>query len=869
METNTTEFREEYRHLNDLKREISIEIDSYSQKECGLAPDIKGNLDYEAVSAWKVETDQKDRYKQVVEEYREQLKNPYSARIDLINADTGVCEKYYIGKSAIILDNMKAKVVSWYTEFGDFCKAGRVEGKIYNTNYRLDMRRNIHIDNGKLKEVQTDFQSGSEILGKDVVDHFLLMVLKDKRRSSQLTDIIATINQKQNEIMRLPENMDFVLQGCAGSGKTMVLLHRLSILLFHRKWTGMQKFRIITPNENFNLFVKDLSESLDLRGIPLRSAGSYYLDLISSYGITVNRNARILHEKELDPETLSRLYSEEFQQEILDSLQRIWTSANSKLSSLDFFNVARLHGIDLNNIDKPGLKAYDKLSDALGSLTKLIEELLKWETEVTTKLNADLKKKGTLSVELEEKKLNLAARKIVQHIHEAENKIEAEQISFLEEQEKLFPNEKLIIDDDSDIYKRLSRIGFSKAFREITTVFMTGDLDDLTELTQSIVQIRDCFIGYVSPRIKKDETIKKDQYHGSSWLLLSVVRLQQEFDEIITLQNNLIKLCTLFEDQNDQPLPGGLRAFQNIPSVREYISKKENLLWIREKLGSIPMEVENCRQELAEIQKEKERLRIDQQFLKSAGSIIESLSFRRICDAAVKRPVRKLLNIREKKDEYYQVELYLWLYCCSLYFPNVDHEEKLVSVDEAQDLSACELQTLKCVLGPKCHFNLYGDINQLVYSYKGICDWKKCSLTADLPVYELNQNYRNTNQVTEFCNHSLGMNMQSIGIEGKEVQIIPETQLRLALTKFTPSKNRSFAVIYSKEHDEVPVLLTNILGHRNVVIGGLYPKKVSVLTVEEAKGLEFYSVLVFPEGMSNNELYVAFTRALHELTVIT
>ncbi|WP_289764291.1 ATP-binding domain-containing protein, partial [Faecalibaculum rodentium] len=71
------------------------------------------------------------------------------------------------------------------------------------------------------------------------------------------------------------------------------------------------------------------------------------------------------------------------------------------------------------------------------------------------------------------------------------------------------------------------------------------------------------------------------------------------------------------------------------------------------------------------------------------------------------------------------------------------------------------------------------------------------------------------------------------------------------------------------EHDEVPVLLTNILGHRNVVIGGLYPKKVSVLTVEEAKGLEFYSVLVFPEGMSNNELYVAFTRALHELTVIT
>ena len=45
--------------------------------------------------------------------------------------------------------------------------------------------------------------------------------------------------------------------------------------------------------------------------------------------------------------------------------------------------------------------------------------------------------------------------------------------------------------------------------------------------------------------------------------------------------------------------------------------------------------------------------------------------------------------------------------------------------------------------------------------------------------------------------------------------------------------------------------------------------KILLLTVGQAKGLEFETVYVHSDGMSDNEKYVAFTRALMNLIVVT
>jgi DNA helicase IV len=69
------------------------------------------------------------------------------------------------------------------------------------------------------------------------MDPFLLDVLTQLRRdgNDKAVDIIETIQKEQNEIVRL-KNKSLYVQGCAGSGKTMILLHRLSITILNRQF---------------------------------------------------------------------------------------------------------------------------------------------------------------------------------------------------------------------------------------------------------------------------------------------------------------------------------------------------------------------------------------------------------------------------------------------------------------------------------------------------------------------------------------------------------------------------------------------------------------------------------------------------------
>ena len=52
---------------------------------------------------------------------------------------------------------------------------------------------------------------------------------------------------------------------------------------------------------------------------------------------------------------------------------------------------------------------------------------------------------------------------------------------------------------------------------------------------------------------------------------------------------------------------------------------------------------------------------------------------------------------------------------------------------------------------------------QLIYDYKGIRDWSVLSDVVTHNIYYLKENYRNTNQITEFCNHKFNCNIISIG----------------------------------------------------------------------------------------------------------
>ncbi|MDE6790790.1 MAG: UvrD-helicase domain-containing protein, partial [Clostridia bacterium] len=179
-----------------------------------------------------------------------------------------------------------------------------------------------------------------------------------------------------------------------------------------------------------------------------------------------------------------------------------------------------------------------------------------------------------------------------------------------------------------------------------------------------------------------------------------------------------------------------------------------------------------------------------------------------------------------------------------------------VFVDEAQDVAPVEYDILRRV-NASAKFNIFGDLKQNITHFRGIDDWAKLGL----PVMTLDLNYRNTNQIVYFVSNNLGVSMQAIGLGGEEVTTVPNR----GISSFLADKQGLRAVITSEEK-----LYDYAKKTYNIVreSGKISKSKINLLTVYESKGLEFTAVAVADGDMTDNEKYIAYTRALKELALI-
>lgn len=120
----------------------------------------------------------------------------------------------------------------------------------------LKQKRQFEISAARISSIH-DARSGNA-----AADEFLLSQL-NKRIGQKLKDIVATIQEQQNSIIRADIDKPAVIQGVAGSGKTTILLHRLAYLLY----TYAEKIKpehtlIIAPNRMFLDYISDVLPSL-------------------------------------------------------------------------------------------------------------------------------------------------------------------------------------------------------------------------------------------------------------------------------------------------------------------------------------------------------------------------------------------------------------------------------------------------------------------------------------------------------------------------------------------------------------------------------------------------------------------------------
>ncbi len=268
-------------------------------------------------------------YKQKMDEYRCFFDEPYFARMDLIDNIEGY-NSYYIGKKG----DERLEIVDWRAPISRrYYQKSCSFFKINEYEYKTILRRAIRAKDGKFIDYKNeylslkDYLSPGEIGGRDeenILDPFLKEIIKSRKEETAVKDIIETIQEKQYEIITRPEKSCFVLQGCAGSGKTMVMLHRLSYLMYNNEDIKPHDVLIITPSNSFNAFIDELATVLELERVRTMTVYDYFLQVLKNEKIDLSEK---IDKTQKEPkEYLEYVYSQAFVADVKKKLDKVFDS---------------------------------------------------------------------------------------------------------------------------------------------------------------------------------------------------------------------------------------------------------------------------------------------------------------------------------------------------------------------------------------------------------------------------------------------------------------------------------------------------------------------------------------------------------------
>ena len=220
---------------------------------------------------------------------------------------------------------------------------------------------------------------------------------------------------------------------------------------------------------------------------------------------------------------------------------------------------------------------------------------------------------------------------------------------------------------------------------------------------------------------------------------------------------------------------------------------------------------------------------------------------------------------------------------------DLTEEYSQIIIDEAQDFGTMIYYVLKQVLY-QCHFTIMGDVSQNINYDTGMNSWDAMQTQVfsgeRTHFHILAKSYRNTIEISEYAGRILekasfgAYKITPVIRHGREVDFYAMNASDKAMAEKTVEilaqvKERGYdtaAVICrdEKEAEEVRALLKLGEGEH------YFSKGVMVLPIQLTKGLEFDAVLLWnPSSRAYGEneaeaklLYVAVTRALHELHIV-
>ncbi len=697
-------------------------------------------------------------YKQKRLSYKCFFDETYFARMDLEDDKDGY-NSYYIGKHG----DEGLEIVDWRAPLARrYYQKSKLAFSINEFNYKLVLRRSLRTHNGRLEDFKNEYLTvgdnltREEIAGRDasvVFDPFLKEILQSRKEKDEICDIIETIQEKQYEIITAPERAEMVVQGVAGSGKTMILLHRLSYLMYNNEEIKPSSVIVITPSTSFNAFIDELAKILELERVRTMTLEEYFVRLLKSAG--VNLEGRVDEFVPVAPEYLKYLYSAKFVSDVEKKLNRIYSSVRGIIP-------AEGDGLIENVANSLGdsVASYEKLKNAslrvrrcvLGEIKEKKDGGLFYTKQMRTLFNCVLDAREFLSLNRDDARM------------------------------------------DGKYYFFRQFLSFYKSLRFISLN------------AEKICRIAVEDLGKLAVTVDKEiaDLRRYKQHIGEKTVLVYADRIERRE----ALKGEIEAAICLIE---------GI-SYGFAPASDLYSVIKGESYFV--KMGKCETTVDIARLLYREIVKPAKS-----KYGAAAGKLI-------------------------KGDAYA-----LCLVLSKLGFP-LTPAYSFVFVDEAQDISTYEYDILRTVNAGAC-FNVFGDLKQNITPFRGIGDWSQLGY----PVHELNLNYRNTNQIVGYVSGNLKIEMQAIGLGGEEVKTISPR----GIASFLAEKKGLKAVITTEANlEKFTRKAYNVVRQS----GKISKDKVNILTVYESKGLEFSAVAVADGDMTDNEKYIAYTRALKDLAIV-
>lgn len=202
---------------------------------------------------------------------------PYFARMDFRESGKET-ENFYIGKISL-LDHKTAYpiIVDWRAPIANLY----YEGKIGEAEYEclgekikgeLSLKRQYIIENQELlKYVDINVTGNDELLQNAL----------EEKADDRLKNIVATIQDEQNKIIRADINSPLIVQGVAGSGKTTIALHRIAYLIYnYEKEFRPEEFMIIAPTKFFLNYISNILPDLGVNDVRQCTFEDFAYDII-------------------------------------------------------------------------------------------------------------------------------------------------------------------------------------------------------------------------------------------------------------------------------------------------------------------------------------------------------------------------------------------------------------------------------------------------------------------------------------------------------------------------------------------------------------------------------------------------------------